>query len=117
MRKTIVIIIAVLVGFIELSAQKQHITFSSDFDSKKGKEKIEKNLKENKGILEYFADYRSKIIIVKFDNKITDTDIIQESIEELGFKAEIMKAKPGKMLKDCEEIKEDPNKTENCCGR
>jgi len=68
--------------------EKEEIKIHVYFHCGHGKAKLENQLPQVEGIDEVYADLKTKIVTINFDNSIITKDEIVESIEKIGFYTE-----------------------------
>lgn len=88
------VIVIVLMSVVGALAAEKVINIQTNLHCGSCKNKIEKALKKTKGVISTSADVDTKIVMVKYDDKIVDDKKIVSTISDLGYEAELIVEQP-----------------------
>ena len=95
----IVLLVVLLFGaftMVEAKPDKKKETFSVSMHCDACKQKIERNLAYEKGVLDLDINLKKKTVIVIYDAEKTDVEKITAAFKKLGFEATLLKEKEKK---------------------
>lgn len=106
-----VAIVAVLFTAISVfSADQKEVKIQTNLHCGSCASKIEKGLKKTNGVVYSKANVESKIVTIKYDADKTNEISVTKSIQDLGYKAEVVKTEDH----DCD-ANGRKNKGKDCC--
>ena len=92
----LVLLMALLFGAlttVEAKPDKKVVTFSVEIDCENCKQKIERNLAYEKGILNLEASVKKNTVIVTYDAAKTNVEKLTEAFKKLGYEAKVLPEK------------------------
>lgn len=114
--KKLVFVFAFLFVFVVSYSQKtMEIQIKTSSQCSMCKERIEKALSYEKGVVSSSLDIPTKIVTVKYNPKKTNPDKIRLAISKVGYQADDLKADPFayEALPPCCKLPEDKNHQEH----
>ena len=82
---------------VEAKPEKKTVTFRVEMHCEKCKEKIERNLAYEKGVLDLEISLKDKTVAVTYDAKKTDEKKLTDALKKLGYEATILQPKQQKI--------------------
>jgi len=96
----LVLLVALLLGAwatAEAKPEKKTVTFLVEMHCEKCKEKIERNLAYEKGVLDLKVILKDKTVTVTYDAQKTDEKKLKDALKKLGYEATTLQSKQQKL--------------------